>query len=1040
MRATKVLFDFSHSPDEITLTLNTSKAGLLSRLLPKKRRRTLSHLPPEDRPLLLALADLRALGDQWPGELEIGGDRIRMSHRLAASLTGSTATVLGLPPLVDFILRTDAEGLVGSSSFRLRHEWVKHGQRQVVERNGAILQTSDGPRRLPLWMMEAIDIAQTLKPGAEDSDHWLALARFRQALDPGVQVGTPTQAARASMTDFLSGLNVRVADRFSIAPSDDGSDFDVIPFDGQSLDTADFDAIDGTVSEMASELRDESLTAFQRRFRERGSLPAYRIGAGEYLVIDQSAAPALDLMAEMQRAPTAERAAFIRNPRARITEAVENALRDRGHLDGLSAEAEEEAVEKAAGPLFVETREFSERVTGIKVFEKRADGPEHGSGTTWLPETFERRLAETLSSLSSSELLNLRSRVEAAIEAGDPDIEFADGSLPARPQALEVINAYLARHEKPANEVPDEEAAAAQPSGPIVLDTIVNFDDLQWAAHLRPRRATHICHQSDLIRTPLKHHQVESLDWQIAAWSAGLPGVLNADEQGLGKTLQTIAFLTWLKADMAQASGGARGPVLIVAPTSLLENWEQEVARHLKEPGLGHLIRLYGSATSARKLAGASGRDVETGESKLDLGFLHEAIDEGRAHRFWLLTTYTTLTNYQHSLARIPLSAAVFDEIQALKNPDSLRAHAARSINADFRIGLTGTPIENSTTDLWAIMDQLAPGSLDSLKDFRQRYDAPEQANMSDLYYRVFGPRADAPPLALRRLKAMVARDLPEKTRRLHPRAMPPRQALVYEDARLKLANGGPGAALKMLHHIRTVSVHPALDEETPDADFIAASARVDATFDILKEIRRRQERALVFIEHRQMQYRFIELVRTEFKLDRVDLINGDTPISRRQAIVDRFQRHQENEGFDLLVLGPKAAGTGLTLTAATHVIHLSRWWNPAVEEQCNDRVHRLGQTRPVTVHVPMAVHPGYRENSFDCLLHSLMQRKRRLASSALWPMGDTNSDAHELQRMLSVEQGDSNANPLEAAILSMFKRDQQSDPEFLPDGSVVFM
>jgi SNF2 family DNA or RNA helicase len=423
------------------------------------------------------------------------------------------------------------------------------------------------------------------------------------------------------------------------------------------------------------------------------------------------------------------------------------------------------------------------------------------------------------------------------------------------------------------------------------------------------------------------------------------------------------------------------------------------------------------------------------------LRFLTEAIQEGRAHRFWVLTTYTTLTNYQHSLGRIRFSAAVFDEIQALKNPDNLRAHAARSMNVDFRIGLTGTPIENSPTDLWAIMDQLTPGALGSLSEFRKAYGEPDRANMAALNAQVFQPMAGKPPLALRRIKEAVARDLPEKSRRLHPRLMPEIQASAYDDARLKLSQGGMGAALRMLHHIRTVSVHPSVGSQLPDTDFISASARVQAAFDILRHIRRRGERCLIFIEHRQMQYRFIELARAEFELTRIDLINGDTPIPRRQEVVNRFQRHLENDGgFDILVLGPKAAGVGLTLTAATHVLHLSRWWNPAVEEQCNDRVHRIGQTRAVTIHVPMAIHPGYREHSFDCLLHSLMQRKRKLAQSALWPMGDTQGDVEELQKLLASEcDGQDVADPIRVALDQMFRRDKKGTPTYEADGSVFF-
>jgi len=303
----------------------------------------------------------------------------------------------------------------------------------------------------------------------------------------------------------------------------------------------------------------------------------------------------------------------------------------------------------------------------------------------------------------------------------------------------------------------------------------------------------------------------------------------------------------------------------------------------------------------------------------------------------------------------------------------------------------------------------------------------------------VFKSHDKVPPVGIRRLKSEVASDLPPKRRRLYPRAMPREQQLAYEDARLKLAQGGHGAALKMLHHIRAVSVHPDLEARSGNEAFIEASARLTACFQLIRKIQQSGERALVFIEHRRMQYRFIELAKAELGLTDIDLINGDTPIKKRQEIVNRFQQHGTSPGFDLLVLGPKAAGTGLTLTAATHVIHLSRWWNPAVEEQCNDRVHRIGQIRDVTVHLPMAIHTGYREASFDCLLHSLMQKKRNLAESALWPMGDTGADAEQLQRMLSegVSQSDASGDPVRVAIRAMFERDGLQVPAWDPDGSV---
>ncbi|NKK00619.1 ATP-dependent helicase [Rhizobium leguminosarum bv. viciae] len=1027
----------STSPGAIVLTVKDQSASLLHRLVRRSSKADLQYLSAEERPLAYAIADLRAAADGLDEPLSIDSDRIVMSHRIAASISGEAGELLGLPPFVDMILKTDVEGIVGSSSFRLRYEWSRNGQRQLPHRTGAILDTAQGTRRLPLWMLDAIEIADSYHSGQGDATDWEALGRFRKALDPGASGIDGDEASRISMTDFLSGLEVRLVDRFSISPGGE-SDFDVVPFSGDTLDMHGVTSGFAEASESMSEVGGPDLQRFQSLVRGRGALPAYRLSPGRYVVVERSAASALSVMADMQKAAPDERRAFIQNPLPKLTEAIEAELRRSGKLDGLSPEAEQEAIEAAIGPVLVETQEFSERVTGIVKYEKPDLGEFEQSSTTWLPEEFAGRLAEALGRQDAAQLQALRERVAEAIEMQKPTVEFEDLVLPARAEMLKLLDDKLEKIDSRAAEKGDE--VDVEKAGPFVLETEVNYEEVKWHAALKPRTSKVPDDLSDTVRTSLKSHQVESLAWQIQAWRSGLPGVLNADEQGLGKTLQTISFLAWLKTSIARPEAKNRGPVLVVAPTSLLENWEQEVSRHMDEQGLGHLIRLYGSSLGGRKLTGARGTDTESGEAKLDFGALHEAVAEGRAHRFWLLTTYTTLTNYQHSFARIPFSAVVFDEIQALKNPISLRAVAARSVNADFRIGLTGTPIENSTVDLWAVMDQLAAGSLDSLKEFRQRYLKPEEGNMAELYARVFERRGSVPPLAIRRLKETVATDLPVKSRFIHPRLMPDLQALAYDDARLKLARGGLGAQLKMLHHIRSVSVHPSLDAKMSNDDFEYSSGRLHATMEILRRVKANDERALVFIEHRKMQYRFIELVRSELGLGRVDLINGETPISQRQAIVNRFQRHlSEDQGFDLLVLGPKAAGTGLTLTAATHVIHLSRWWNPAVEEQCNDRVHRIGQTRPVTVHVPMAVHEGYREQSFDCLLQSLMMRKRRLASSALWPMGDVDDDVAALQRGMASERLQAEADPVGKAVAAMFDRDELVVPTREPDGSYAF-
>ena len=1041
-------FDVSYDASGVLLALTRERPGLLNRILGRRALRDLEHLSPTDRPIAFALADLRALCGEESDRLKITESTVHLSHELVSQIDSRSADVLNLPPPVDLVLETDAEGMLGKPSFRITYTWSHHGRKEIASRVGAILETSRGPRRLPDWLLEALEVADAFKSGEHEASHWEALARFRQALDPGVTPSTDTRAARVSMTEFLQGLRVRITNRFSISPieADGLMDFNVVPFSGRHL--AEADLKDDDVSETDGELDGGDLAVFQDQFRNRGLLPAYRLGDRGYLVVDRSSAPVLGVLADMQSAPPLERDSFVRSPRRAITDAVEASLRDNGRLDGLSPADEEETIEIAAQPMLIETREYSERVIGLSVYRATQSGTGLEESTTWLPETFTDGIVHALDEMGKEDLRDVRDRLDAAITSGTPTIEIAGQAMLATADARHTIDVRLeaARRREAEGmaeiDVPDhlENESADDGSGPLVLDTVTNFDGDQW----RPKRGRRATTQPSTvptgIETPLKPHQVDGLTWQQAAWSVGLPGVLNADEQGLGKTLQTIAFLRWLKQHTSMPGVESGGPLLVVAPASLLENWEAEVRTHLDSHGLGHLIRLYGSGISTFKTGGVHGVETRTGAEHLDFSQLRVAIEEDKGHRFWILTTYQTLTNYHHSLATIPFAAVVFDEIQALKNPGTLYAVAARAVNADFRIGLTGTPIENSVVDLWAIMNQLCPGSLPTLSDFRQRYSSPDETNMSELHARVFKPSGDLPALALRRLKEDVARELEPKARLLHPRVMPPEQAVTYERARLKLSSGAKGAALKMLHHIRSVSVHPALDDGGASDEFIALSGRLDATFDILRNVQARGEKALVFIEHRRMQERFLELARQQFGLERIDLINGDTPIPKRKMIVDRFQRHlRDDEGFDLLVLGPKSAGTGLTLTAATHVIHLSRWWNPAVEEQCNDRVHRIGQTRPVTVHVPMAIHPGYLSESFDCLLHSLMTRKRKLASAALWPMGDTSGDTGALQGALnSAKVSDAAAlDPVMRAMDGMFHRDGRPTPALNEDGSL---
>lgn len=990
--------------DYIEIRFPQAKQGLLSRIMAKPKARSFTELAPQDRDLLLAIGDLRNWGDAHPEEVTITPEHLRLSHDAVASLSAPAAEALGLPPTVDLLLKTDVTGVLGRPDFRLHYEWSRQGRRETPKRTGAILKTTGGPRRVPLWMKRALDLSDSFDAKQPIEEHWRALAEFRRAIEPesDIEADMPDNRDMAglSMTAFLRGLEVRIADRFSISPDQTLGQFEVVPYSAERLESA---GLTEDISEENAELSGEKLAVFQYGLHRLGARPAYQLGGNAYLVIDKGAAPVLEEMTRVQKAPREERRAFIENPRAFITEAVNRRLAEDGQLDGLDDAQQAEMVEAIAGPALIETREYSDRVTGVIVYKRPTD-PIEGSGTTWLPEAFAQHLVDAIQSLPDPDLHSLRDHMAAVMETGsDMPAEIAGEQVQVTPARLAAIEGEIQRREALSSPKQDPQHEPDDEDGPIILDTQENYEELTWEAQLSPRIPAIPVSLPDVIRTPLREHQQVSFDWAMKAWQAGLPGILNADEQGLGKTLQTISFLAWLKQHMKQASVGNRGPILVVAPTSLLRNWEQEVDMHVDGRGFGTLVRLYGSSLGSQKRHDARGTETKSGLPQLDLDWLDEAFEDDRAHRYWLLTTYTTLANYQHSLGKIPFSAMVMDEIQNIKNRATLASKAVEAMNADFRIGLTGTPIENAAIDLWTIMDRIAPGCLGSGQEFKARYAMPDAENMAELHARVFKPRGAVPPLGLRRLKDEVATDLPKKRRFLHPRLMPKVQAEAYDLAQLKLANGGPGAALKMLHHIRSVSVHPAVSSALPPEDFIAQSARLDAVIDILRRIQEAGDRVLVFIEHRDMQFRFAEIVRHLFGLSKIDVINGNTPIPRRQEIVNRFQRHLTADGgFDMLILGPKAAGTGLTLTAATHVIHLSRWWNPAVEEQCNDRVHRIGQTRPVSVHIPMALHPELGAQSFDSLLQSLMQRKRKLAEQALWPMGDSTEDVAGLTQAIA--------------------------------------
>jgi superfamily II DNA or RNA helicase len=425
------------------------------------------------------------------------------------------------------------------------------------------------------------------------------------------------------------------------------------------------------------------------------------------------------------------------------------------------------------------------------------------------------------------------------------------------------------------------------------------------------------------LRKILRPYQAEGHAWltRVAAWGAG---ACLADDMGLGKTLQTIAVLV----DRAKL-----GPAIVLAPTSVTSNWVKELARFA--PKLRPVL-LTEQGDRAASLARLGKHDV-------------------------LIVSYGLLVREGDRLAELHFATLVADEAQALKNPETQRAKAARRVDADFRIALTGTPLENHLGELWSIFAIVFPGLLGSWEQFRTRFALPIErgATAADPIAEAEAQQARAAlarvlrPFLLRRTKAEVARELPARTEIEVPIDMSPEERDLYEDARLAavahLTAMGKSVrdeqrrfqVIAALTRLRLLASHPKLYDPTSSVP----SSKLQRLLELVEELREGGHRALIFSQFTK----HLQLVRDE--LDRLGIaslyLDGETPTKERARRIDAFQAGTA----DLFLISLKAGGTGINLTGADYVIHLDPWWNPAVEDQATDRAHRIGQTKPVTVY-----------------------------------------------------------------------------------------
>ncbi|MCC6485568.1 MAG: SNF2 helicase associated domain-containing protein [Armatimonadetes bacterium] len=444
------------------------------------------------------------------------------------------------------------------------------------------------------------------------------------------------------------------------------------------------------------------------------------------------------------------------------------------------------------------------------------------------------------------------------------------------------------------------------------------------------------------LRVELRPYQRHGYDWLRFLYDHRFGGCL-ADDMGVGKTVQALALLQWLKENSSE-----QGASLVVAPKSVIENWHREAARFA--PDLSVHMHTEMNRT----------RDVSLFDD-FDL----------------IITTYGLMRRDIAMLAKYAFKVIILDESQAIKNPGADTARAARSLHASCRLALTGTPVENNTLELWSQFAFLNPGMLGSVEAFRSEF--ANQIEKGEDQQIVEELRALVQPFILRRTKEEVAPELPERTESVVYCEMEAPQRKLYDQTKasyraqllgLIQQQGIDKSRMRILEgllRLRQICNHPQL----VDKEYDGPSTKMEALMEILSTVTSEGHKALVFSQFTRM----LSVVKRELDRRRTPYAYLDGRTKNRQEVVDQFQ---EDPSVPLFLISLKAGGLGLNLTAADYVIHIDPWWNPAVESQASDRTHRIGQTRPVFIQKLIA------QDSVEEKMLELQQRKRELVEKLI--------------------------------------------------------
>lgn len=688
---------------------------------------------------------------------------------------------------------------------------------------------------------------------------------------------------------------------------------------------------------------------------------------------------------------------------------------------------------------------FSLRVRGAERYKYIPFGENSMDSQGWFDNDFGASNIKKLRGLTNTfRIEDIVSQIEAAQGQGCSSITIAnvDIDLSNPKELFEDIQSITDEVQKEVHapeEEPKEDIKPVDRSSLAVTPTVLSNGELRSLA--TNSSFTGDFDLSNFKRHPLPH-QDEGIRWMLgmlkkalnrnAAEMIQIQGCLLGDDMGTGKTMQSLSTVQ-LMLNRLEFEKAHNKPILVVAPLSLLNGWREEIEKAFHRSPFLDVVTLQTDADLARfRVEGAKSevkQSFETGDT-LDAGAIRYSLKVGKAYgierldmpKRLILTTYQGLRDYQFSLCKIDFSCVFLDEAQNTKSPNTLQTRAAKALKADLKVAVTGTPVENSLSDIWCLFDVVQPGLLGDWDHFRSTYVNPpgyddhepveKQIELGKLL------RKDIGPFMLRRMKADHLKGLPPKTIYtgvFHKddedyvylpeldSVMQGEQLHAYNEILLQYNNASQGEALPLLHKLREASLHPGLlgdehDMLTSTAEEarkkICESAKLESTLKILESIQEKGEKAILFATNKKLQRNMKIWFEQIFGIE-VSIVNGDTKakvisINRkssqkaslsRSEIIDKFQKHS---GFSILIMSPVAAGVGLTICSSNHVFHVERHWNPAKEDQASDRVYRIGQVNPVSIYLPASRHPDF--TSFDVHLDNLLRSKINLKDAVVVP------------------------------------------------------